>query len=108
VAECVRLIDQRKNRGVLADIIVFELAENAGSCLTELIDTFRHLPEGDVRLFIMMALEIARLPDSIPFLAEVLRDANPRYVTYAQRALEAIDTRDSRKAIRHAQDAAKG
>jgi hypothetical protein len=99
VAECARLIRSGKARGAWADIIAFELAENAASCLAELIETFRNESGGDVRHYVMMALEIARLPPSVPFLAEVLREADPRFVPYAERALRAINTPEARTAL---------
>jgi hypothetical protein len=99
VAECARLIRARKARGAWADIIAFELAENADTCLAELIEMFRSDPAGDVGLYIMMALDIARLPASVPFLAEVLREADPRYVPYAERALQGINNSEARTAL---------
>jgi hypothetical protein len=99
VAECVLLINEHKVRGVVTDIIVFELAEHAGSCLPDLIQAFRDNPSGDVRMFVLMALEIARLPESVEFFGEVLRDGDPRYRPYALRALKDIDTRESRKLL---------
>jgi hypothetical protein len=49
----------------------------------------------------MMALEMAELPESVPFLAEVLRERNPRHAPYAERALRAINTADARTALRN-------
>lgn len=100
VAECVRLIRAGNARGAWADIIVFESAANAAACLAELIETFRSNPRGDVvRLYVMTALDIARLPESVPFLAEVLQDGDTLYTPYAERALRGIDTRESRTAL---------
>ena len=99
MAECANLIRARKARGAWADIIAYELAENAGTCLAELIETFRNDPSGDVRLYVMMALDIARVPASVPFLSEVLREADPRYVPYAERALRGINTPEARTAL---------
>ena len=96
VAECVRLIHEHKARGVVTDIIVFELAEHAASCLPDLIQAFRDNPSGDVRMFLLMALEIARVPESVEFFAEILRDRDPQYQPYALRALKGIGTRESR------------
>ena len=96
VAECVRLIREHKARGVITDIIVFELAEHAASCLPDLIEAFRDNESGDVRMFVLMALEIARVPESVEFFGEVLRDGNPEYEPYALRALKSIDTREAR------------
>lgn len=42
VTECMRLIRSGKARGTWATIISLELAENAGECLAELIETFHH------------------------------------------------------------------
>lgn len=102
VAECARLIGAGHARGAWADIIVFELAENAETCLPELIETFRNDPASDVSLYIMMALEIARIPASVPFLAEVLREADQRYLSYAKRALQGINTSEARTVLRNA------
>ena len=99
VAECARLIREGKARGAWADIIASELAENASECLAELVETFRADPSESVRLYVMMALDMARLPESIPFLAEVLQQGNPLFTPYAVRALEGINTRESRTAI---------
>jgi len=99
VAECARLIRDGKARGSWADIIAHELAENAGECLTELVETFRTDSSESVRLYVMMALEIARLPESVPFLAEVVQGGNPLFTPYVLRALEGINTCESRTAL---------
>jgi hypothetical protein len=99
VAECASLIRAGKACGAWADIIACELAENAGTCLAELIAAFRNDPGGDVRLYVMMALDIARVPACVPFLAEVLREADPRYVPYAEQALRGINTPEARTAL---------
>ncbi len=96
VAECARLIRERKAKGTWADIISNELAENATVCLNELIETFRTDASDDVRLKVMMALDIARVPASVPFLAEVLHQGNAMFTPYAKRALADIDTAESR------------
>jgi hypothetical protein len=97
VAECARLIQAGKARGSWADIIVYELAENAAYCLPELIETFRKDPA--FRLYVMMVLDIARVPESVPFLAEVLHEGNPRFTPFAERALKGIDTPESRTVL---------
>jgi hypothetical protein len=102
VPECVRLIKEHKARGTWADIIAFELADHAGECYEELVSTFRAESHEDVRLYIMMALELAVQPDMTPFLREVLQCGDPRLVPYAERALRAIDTRKARAALWHA------
>jgi hypothetical protein len=98
VAECARLIRARKATGAWADIVAFELAENAREHLAELIDAFAD-PTGNVAQYVMMALELAALPESVDFLSRVLREGDPRFVPYARRALEAINTRESRTAL---------
>lgn len=107
VAECARLIRARKATGTWAYIVAEELAENASDCLEELIDTFREdMTEDhnsdDVAMYVMMALDIAKLPASVEFLSEVLQEGDPRFTPYARSALEAIDTRESRTALFHA------
>jgi len=105
VDECVRLIVDRKAIGAWADIIAYELAENASDHNDELIDAFRiHEPDG-VALFVMMALELAALPASVDFLAGVLRGGNVTFRPYAERALRAIDTKESRAALFNPTDA---
>ena len=99
VAECARLIRDGKARGSWADIIAHELAENAGECLAELMETFRTDASDKVRLYVLMALDIARLPKSVSFLAEVLQEGNPQFTPYALRALNGIDTPESRTAV---------
>src|SRR5215470_1393139 len=99
VDECARLIRAGKARRAWADIIAYELAENANNCLPALIDTFRNDPGDHVRLYMMMALEIAGLPESVPFLAEVLRDDNPQFTPYAERTLRSINTREARTVL---------
>lgn len=105
VAECVRLIRENKAKGAWADIISDELAENAVDCLTELIAAFRDATSDDVRLHVMMALEIARVPESVPFLEEVLRQGDTKYATYAERSLSGVDTKEARTALRNAKHA---
>src|SRR5690606_22795851 len=99
VAECVRLIVNRKAIGAWAELIVYELAENAKNHYHELIDAFRSHESNDVARYVMMALEIAALPESVDFLAGVLRDGNATFRPYAGRALKAIDTKESRTAL---------
>ena|SRR5579871_2683244 len=96
VAECVRLIRAGKARGTWADIIALELAEHAADCLPDLIETFRTDESENVRLYVLMALESAKLPESVPFLAAVLQDGNPRLAPYAERALRNINTSEAR------------
>lgn len=99
VEECARLIRDGKARGAWAYIIAHELAENAAQCLPKLIETFRTDPSESVQLYVMMALDIAHLPESVSFLAEVLQEGNPHFISYAERALKSIDTPDARKVL---------
>jgi len=99
VSECARLIRNGKARGAWADIIAFELAEHAADHLPELIETFRTDPSENVQLYVMMALDIAHLPESVLFLGEVLHEGNPHFIPYAERALKSIDTPDARKVL---------
>ena len=101
VAECVRLITARKAKGAWADIIAEELAKNAADCLPELITVYRESSSEEVRLYVLMALEVARLPESVPLLAEVLNAGDLRFVPYAERTLQRIDTREARAALWH-------
>ncbi len=99
VAECARLIRARKAKGTWADIIAGELAQNASLCLPELIDTFHTDSNEAVRLYVMMALETAKLPESVPFLAEVLQGGDPIFIPYAERALRTINTKEARTVL---------
>jgi hypothetical protein len=99
VDECARLIRAGKDRGAWADIITYELAGNAKNCLPALIDTFRNDLSDEVRLYVMMALEIARLQESVPFLADILSGGDPRFTPYAKRTLHSISTREARTAL---------
>jgi hypothetical protein len=99
VAELMRLIRTRKAKGSWADIIVNEMADHAKECMADLLETFRTDESEEVRLYIMMALDIARPPEAVPFLAEVLREGNPRYARYAESALRGINTREARTAL---------
>jgi len=67
------------------------MAENAATCLPELIEAFRTDSSDAVRLYVMMALDIARAPESAPFLAEILKEGDQRFVPYAERVLNEID-----------------
>jgi hypothetical protein len=99
VDECVRLILAGKARGAWADIIAAELAEHASEHLDEMIDAFRAHVSDMVALYMLMALEIAALPTSVEFLAEVLKSDDPQFVPYATRALLAIDSPASRAVL---------
>ncbi|HVX60778.1 MAG TPA: hypothetical protein VHC19_09255 [Pirellulales bacterium] len=99
VPECIRLILARKATGAWADIVAYELAENARENLSELIDAFHgHISDG-VALYVMMALEMAALAESVDFLSAVLQQGDPRFAPYARRALKAINTREARTAL---------
>ncbi len=98
VAECVRLIHSPNAGGVWNDCIAIALADHAAISLPELIDVFRN--EGDVvALYVMMAIEIAKPPEAIPFLTEVLREGDIRFTPYAERTLKEMNMRESRKAL---------
>src|SRR5262249_46134722 len=99
VQECMRLVDTGKAKGEWADIIAGELAANAKECLPELVEVFKTNQEKPAALYVMMALDIARLEESVPFLVEVLHDGNERFRPYAKRALKAINTREARQAL---------
>jgi hypothetical protein len=99
VVECVRLIRAGQARGAWADIIADELARHAYLCLPELLEAFRTDSSESVRLVVMMALEMARLPETVSFLAAVLREGNSLFAPYAKRGLRAIDTPEARSAL---------
>jgi hypothetical protein len=67
VAECVRLIREGKARGTWADVIAHELADNVAGCLSELIEAYRADSNERVRLYVLMALEIAKPTEAVPF-----------------------------------------
>jgi hypothetical protein len=99
VPECIRLILTHKATGAWADIVAYELAENASENVSELIDAFHEHVSDDVALYVMMALEMAALAESVDFLSAVLQHGDPRFTPYARRALRAINTRESREAL---------
>ena len=92
------MITKGKARGSIAELIVRDIADNAADCLPELIHAYR-AGDCDVPLYVMMALDIARPPEAVHFLAEVLKEGREPFVQYAERALRGIDTRESRKAL---------
>lgn len=96
VDECARLILDGKPTGAQADIIHQELAENAKQHVSEMIEAFYQHRSDAVGLYMLMALETAALPESVDFLADVLRDGDATHASYAKRALDAIDTKESR------------
>lgn len=98
VAECVRLICSGMAHGVWADIIGAELVEHAAECLDELIAAYRDAPDSHLRFYVLMALEIALVPESVPFLVDVLRAEGQRDAEYARRTLAAIGAREARVA----------
>jgi hypothetical protein len=91
IDECARLIQAGKAPRAWADIIAYELAENANNCLPLLIDAFRNDSSDDV--------EIAGLQESVPFLVEVLRGGDPRFIPYAERTPHGINTQVARTAL---------
>jgi hypothetical protein len=99
VAECVRLLKAGNVRGAWVDIIGHELAAHAADSLPELVAVFRSGESEWVRLQVLMAVAEARLPDAIPFLAEVACERDPRFASYAERGLLAIGTREARAAL---------
>jgi hypothetical protein len=108
VGECANLIRAGKARGAWADIIASELSENAAHCLPELIEAFHSDSSGDVCLYVMMALESARLPEAVPFLANVLHEGDPRFTPYAARALRNINTPEARTMLWEASQSGLG
>ena len=104
IEECTRLILSGKAKGVWAELIVYELAENAETHLNEIIQMYDKHKPGDVAMYMMMALEIAQAPGSVDFLAHVLLEGDEQMKSYAQQALKRIDTRASRTALHHAKN----
>ncbi len=94
VSECVRLILEGKARGSWAEIIHRELVEHAEECCDDLVTAFR--ADDVVATYVLHVLEDAKLPRSVPFLAEVLGHPDPTFAVIAERVLEQIDTRESR------------
>lgn len=86
-------------QGARADVIAYELADNAVECLPELIAAYRDAANDDVRLYVMRALEIAKPPEAVAFMVEVLRSGDAACAAYAERALKEIDTREARTAL---------
>jgi hypothetical protein len=82
-----------------AENIVYDLAENTAACLPEMIEAFRTETTSAVPSYTMMALDIARIPESVPFLAEFLAEGDPQFLSFAKNALKGIDTRESRTAL---------
>jgi hypothetical protein len=105
VPECVRLIRDGQARRVWADIIAQELSAHAAECLPELVAAFRGDRVGDVRLYVMMALDLARPSGAVEFLAEVLQAGDSRYAPYAERALVGIGTAEARTVLWEARQA---
>jgi hypothetical protein len=101
VNECVRLLRSGNTKGAWTDIIIGELATHAGEALPELVAAFRSESNQWIRLMILMAIELARLPAAIPFLVEVEREQNSQFAPYVERGLAAIDTKESRAALWH-------
>lgn len=98
IAECVRLLHTHNVGGVWNDFISFALADHAENSLPELIDAFRN-EEEVVAVYVMMAIEMAKPPAAIPFLADVLKEGDVRFTPYAERALKEMDTRESRRVL---------
>lgn len=99
VAECARLIADGQARGTWAEMIHAELAEHAKEHLAEIIATFKAGKGDSVSLSMLRALETAQLPESVDFLSQVLKKGQAHLVSYARRALLAINTRESRTAL---------
>ena len=99
VAECIRLLRSGKVRGAWVDIIAHELAAHASESLPELLAVFQS-DEGEwVRQMVLMAIAEARLPQAIPFLADVARERHPRFAPHAIAGLSAIGTSEARAAL---------
>jgi hypothetical protein len=105
VAECVRVVLDLKATGCWSDIVVYELTRNAHDHLQELIDAFREHVSDNAARYLLQALEAAALPESVGLFSELLSERDPRFVPYAERALQAIDTREARAALFRARHA---
>lgn len=99
VPECLRLIETGKAKGAWADIIVFEFERHARECLGELLDTYQKTRSEQFRLSVLLALERAQLPESVPFLNEVLHGDGLTLASIAEGALRGIGTREARIAL---------
>ncbi len=99
IPECVDLILNRKAIGAWADIVAYELAENADEHADEMIGMFNIHQNDSVSLFMLMAFELAAIPSTVPFFASVLCDGDNRFKPHARRGLEAINTKESRTAL---------
>jgi hypothetical protein len=99
VGECVRLLRSGNVPGAWIDIICYELTAHAKECLPELIGVFRS-DEGEwMRLMVLSSIADARLPEAIPFLAEVVREGHASFVPSAASGLSSIGTKDARTAL---------
>ncbi len=105
VDECARLILDRQATGAWADIVAYELADNAKEHLDQIVDVFHKHTSDEVAIYMLMALELAALPASVDFLSGVLHGGGAKFTLYAKRALTAIDTKESRTALFNAMDA---
>jgi hypothetical protein len=72
VDECSRLLLERKSTGAWAEIVAYELADNAGERLNQLTNAFQAHESEVVALYVSMAIEMAALPASADFLSAVL------------------------------------
>src|SRR4051812_14343913 len=95
VAECLRLVRAGKARGAWADIVAYELAAHASEYLDELVAAFRTGEDETMRQTALTAVADARLPTTVPFLVEVIREQHPHYVPIAERGLAAIETKEA-------------
>jgi HEAT repeat protein len=99
VAECFRVLHGRNVNGALKEIIECELIDHASECLQELIDVYRSEDDDYYRRYAFWAIAKSRLPEAIPFLAEVAKEPNDFFSEIAMDSLAEINTKESRTVL---------
>lgn len=97
--ECERLVLLVNAKGLWIDLIVEGIAARAEFLFIELVDSDERNVEYRFSLLILMALELAAIPESVAFLVDVAMSAGADRSRWARSALVSIDTRESRTAL---------
>ena len=94
---CVERLKHHNTKGELLDLVINVLEASAAEYAEDLLDAADKPDNGNIRRFLLMAIENAALEVAVPFWAQILSGPDDEERMYAERALALIDTNDARR-----------
>lgn len=99
VAYCIEFLKRPSTSGELVDVVCGELESHAADHVSELLAAVDEAANSSLRLLLLRALENAALESTLSFWSELLRGEIPVERLYAIRALQRINSKESRRVL---------